>query len=321
MRIHYHVLVNPAAGSGKGATVAKQIIALLDQHDLLYTPYYTEKSGDERFIAKRLSNGILIPFDETKKYEDTPFPLLLIIGGDGTVDEVVNEFYLNELVLPVSYIPAGSGNDFARGIGLPLDPEKAFWQVINAPHPQQINVLAYDEKVSQRRGVVLNNLGIGIDAAIVNSANLSASKKHLNKFQLGSLSYIVYILKAVFTQQPFPILVEINGESYEFDRTFLCVTTNIPYFGCGVAIAPMASPRKANLDLVIIEKPNLLALVRFLLQLVRKKHTKNKHYKHFSSSKLRIVSTVPQYAQGDGEILGREGYDVFFSTTNQLIWF
>ncbi len=48
----------------------------------------------------------------------------MVIGGDGTLHQVVNEFFALGLQLPVSYIPAGSGNDFARGIGLSREPEK-----------------------------------------------------------------------------------------------------------------------------------------------------------------------------------------------------
>ena len=322
MNFHYHILINPAAGSGNAAKTAEKIIHLLDDGDYTYTPYYTEKPGDEREIVNRLSD-LLSPWSEfcEKDHVDNSFHLLVVIGGDGTLHQVVNQFFALDLQLPVSYIPAGSGNDFARGIGLSRDPEKAFEQITSAIQPQPINVFHYDEKISEEQGIILNNVGIGLDALIVATTNASNSKKVLNKYRLGSASYALYLVKAIFTQKTFPILVELNGQTLNFERTFLCTTTNIPYFGGGIAIAPMAEPKKEAIDLVVVEKPNMLAILRFLLQLVRKKHTQNKHYRHFTSSKIRIVSVVPQYGQADGENMGERSFDMNFSTATQYIWY
>ena len=133
MNFHYHILINPAAGSGNAEKTAEKIIQLLDEGDYTYTPYYTEGPGDEKEIVDRLTN-LLSPWSETceKDHIDNSFHLLVVIGGDGTLHQVVNEFFALGLQLPVSYIPAGSGNDFARGIGLSREPEKAFEQITSA---------------------------------------------------------------------------------------------------------------------------------------------------------------------------------------------
>ncbi|MCG4722919.1 hypothetical protein L0M81_13375, partial [Alistipes putredinis] len=52
-----------------------------------------------------------------------------------------------------------------------------------------------------------------------------------------------------------------------------------------------------------------------------KKHTENKHYKHFTSSRIRIVSVVPQHGQTDGENMGERSFDINFSTATQYIWY
>ena len=320
MNFHYHLLINPAAGSGNARQTAELIIQLLDDGDYTYTPYYTKKAGDERTLVARLQE-LLTPWESEPADPPEVFHLLVVIGGDGTLHGVVNELFLLGRTLPVSYIPAGSGNDFARGIGLSRDPQTAFNQLTQAKVPQKLNVLVYEEAIKEEMGIVLNNVGIGLDALVVATTNASTSKKMLNKYHLGSASYAFYVLKALFTQKTFPILVEVNGQELAFERAFLCTTTNIPYFGGGIPIAPMADPKKEVVDLVVVEKPNLLAILHFLFQLIRKKHTKNKHYQHFSSSKLRIVSVVPQPGQADGEILGERSYDLYFSTAEQYIWY
>lgn len=320
MDFHYHLLINPAAGSGNAKKTAAIVIDLLDQGDYTYTPYYTNFAGEEKEIVIRIA-PLLTPWQKDLVLKDEAFHLLIVIGGDGTLHEVVNHFYLTGLEFPVSYIPAGSGNDFARGIGLKRDPKKALEQILSAKEPQAINVLTYEEKIGEEYGLVLNNVGIGFDAFIVATTNASQSKKVLNKYHLGSASYLFYLVEALLKQKTFPTLVEMNGQCYDFDRTYLCTTTNIPYFGGGIPIAPMANPRKETIDLVIVEKPNIFAIMRFLLQLIFKRHTKNKHYQHFTSSKIRIVSVGPQEGQADGEALGNRSYDLNFATSNQLIWY
>lgn len=317
MTFHYHLLINQAAGSGHGAKVSEKIIQrLTDQHQS-FTTYLTEAAGDERVIAESLATDVLKPW--TGVLEES-FPLLIVIGGDGTLHQVLNQFYLMDLDLPVAYIPAGSGNDFARGIGLPSEPEAALTAILQAREPQIINTLTYHEKINDERGVFVNNIGIGLDAAIVAATNDSLTKKTLNKYNLGSLAYISSIVKVLFTQKGFPIMVEINGKKIEFCKTFLCTTTNHPYFGGGVGIAPMADPYKENLDLVVVERIAMWKIFRLIIQLVRKNHTHSRYFHHYTGNKLRIVSTIPEYGQADGEVMGKRPFDISFATKKQAIW-
>lgn len=324
MKFHFHVLVNQASGSGRGQKVGEKIIALLEDKKFAHTLYFTNHAGHERELVRNLVfEDVLAPWDPENQTigDDQLFPLLMVIGGDGTLHQVLNELYHLNKDIPVSYIPGGSGNDFARGIGLSPQPEKAFWQIVQAQEPQAVNNLLYDEKIQAETGVVINNVGIGLDAAIVNATNDSLTKQQLNKYNLGSLAYIISIVKVLFTQKGFPILVEVNGAEYAYNKAFLCTTTNHPYFGGGVAIAPMAKADKPNIDLVVIERINMLKIFWLIIKLIRKTHTTSKYYHHFNSSKIRIVSTVPEYGQADGEVMGKRPFDITFTTKKQWIWY
>lgn len=323
MNVHYHLLINQAAGSGHGKQAGEKIINILKDKRFEYEAYFTEYAGHELKIAETLAAEVLVPWQENtaEEYQDRPFPLLVVIGGDGTLHQVLNQFYRMGKEFPVGYIPGGSGNDFARGIGLPREPEKAFWALYKAQQPKAINILTYHEKINDERGLAVNNVGIGLDAAIVNATNDSKTKSTLNKYNMGSFAYIISIVKVLFTQKGFPTIVEINGKQHNFCKTFLCTTTNHPYFGGGVKIAPMADPYKENLDLVLVERIPMWKIFVLIFQLIRQKHTKNKNFHHFSGSKLRIVSTVPEYGQADGEVMGKRPFDINFATKKQQIWF
>jgi diacylglycerol kinase family enzyme len=100
----------------------------------------------------------------------------------------------------------------------------------------------------------------------------------------------------------------------------LCTTTNHPYFGGGVAIAPTASVREKKFDFVLVERVSIFKIFWLIGLLMRKKHMNSRYFHHLSTSKLRIISTVPQHGQEDGEEMGQRPFDITFTTANQLFW-
>lgn len=320
MKFHYYLLINQAAGSGSGKKVADKIIPLFAEKNLTYSVYYSKWKGHDAQIAEELAEDTLKEWTEETREQAAPFPLLVIVGGDGTLHQVLNTFHQLKVNFPVAYIPAGSGNDFARGIGLSRNAVKALENVLATTEPQEINLLSYEEKISDRQGVVVNNFGIGLDAAIVHATNHSNAKTQLNKYKLGSLSYIFSILRVFFVQRGFPILVETSGKQVSFEKAFLCTATNHPYFGGGVAIAPTADIAKQTIDFVVVERINLFKSLWIALLLTQKKQLNSKNFHHFTTSKLRIVSTTSQYGQEDGEDTEKQPFDLQLSTKKQLFW-
>lgn len=320
MNFHYYLLINQTAGSGIAKKVADKIIPMFDKKKLNYSVYYTEYKGHDAQIAEELAKETLVEWNEETQEQAEAFPLLIVVGGDGTLHQVLNTFYLLGVKFPIAYIPAGSGNDFARGIGLPRNAVKALENILNTHQPQAINLLSYEEKVSEKQGIVVNNFGIGLDAAIVHTTNHSNTKKQLNKYHLGSFAYLFSILRVFFCQKGFPILVDVGGKQLHFNKAFLCTATNHPYFGGGVAIAPTAEVSKPTIDFVVVERINLFKILWIIFLLLQKKQLKSKNFHHFTTSKLRILSTVPQYGQEDGEDMDKQPFDLQLSTTKQLFW-
>ncbi|MEI5995172.1 diacylglycerol/lipid kinase family protein [Candidatus Enterococcus mansonii] len=319
MKKHFYLVINGNAGGGTGRKTAVKIIKQLQTANIDYTTFYTDHAGHEIEIAQNLAENTLIPWSE--ELDTDLFPLLVVLGGDGTLHSILNALQAFDPKIPIGYIPCGSGNDFARGVGIARQAENAFLQLLKADAPQEIQVITYDESIQDESGLAVNNIGIGLDGAIVQAANTSTSKHALNKFNMGSLSYIFSILKVLFTQKGFPILVEMNGKNLEFDRAFLCTITNHPYFGGGVSIAPIANPRKPVMDFVLVERINIFKILWLIILLIQKKQMDSKYFHHYQSSKFRIVSTLPQYVHADGEILGKRSTDISFGTEVRLFWF
>ena len=128
--------------------------------------------------------------------------IIVVLGGDGTINEILNILIDCHLQNPLSYIACGSGNDFARAISLPSNPLKA-WEYIH--HQATIKKICVGKvKINDTERYFLNNVGIGFDARIVYSANHSKLKMLLNKVHLGALVYASFFLKALIIQKFFP---------------------------------------------------------------------------------------------------------------------
>lgn len=117
MSARYEFIVNPQARSGRGKRIWERMEPELKRRKIDFDVYITEKKGHAGEIAGRLSG----PGQQRT---------IVVLGGDGTVNEVINGLNVSENIT-LGYIPVGSGNDFARGLGIPEKPEKALGAVLS----------------------------------------------------------------------------------------------------------------------------------------------------------------------------------------------
>lgn len=310
-----HLLVNQQAGSGKGARQCKEVKRQLTKRDIPFQTYLTDYAGHEKEIVESLLSGPLKPYEEGKPLTD----LLVVLGGDGTLHEVVNALK-HYPEIPIAYIPSGSGNDFARGVGIPRKVNQALERILNTTYPKSVSLMQATDVHSNETKLILNNVGVGIDAKIVATANHSKAKSLLNQLKLGSLSYVSAAFSSIFKQPSFPLIVETDGAKQEFKKAFLCTTTNHPYFGGGVAIDPTASVFTDDIHLIVVEKIFPLSLAWLIIKLFFKQHLTSPHLHRFIDSELILTCPVAQNGQADGEELGEREFKLHFKTTHRLFW-
>lgn len=322
MKRIFHILVNPDAGGGRGAKTAKQIIELLKKYRYTYFIYTTEYPGHEIELTQMLiqTKKITPLLNEPVFSEQDIVPIFVVIGGDGTLHQVLNQLHAYSTRYPVAYIKAGSGNDFARAFRMTKTPEEAFWKILEQTAPVKIPILRYQEAVTNQTGVFCNNLGIGLDGKIVKKVNHSKRKKWFHSLHIGKTSYFSSILTSFFQQRPFPIRVEFNGQERIFRKTLLFTVTNHPYFGGGIAIAPHADLKDDSFKLVVVQKTAFFKLVHLFYLILRKKQLRSRYFKHYSLKKLRVITTTPQDVHLDGESFEGKSYDLTITLTSQFFW-
>lgn len=302
----YCFLINPCAGSGKGKSVWQQVNAYLVKAGIDYSYLLSKYPGHPRTLARQLAS------------EHHRVDSLVVVGGDGTLHEVITGLIEipQATKLPVAYIPAGTGNDFARGYGIATKPLAALDQILNNQQPHLINVGKYHDMASGQHGIFLNNFGIGFDAAIVHATNNSRAKDFLNHHHLGTFSYISKAIKVLLTQSPFK--VQINGQT--FNRAFLLIASNHPYIGGGIKVAPDQRVDQRQLELVVVEKRHWLTLVWSILMFAFGKIPYSRYSHVFHGSTLTYQVNPAEYGQVDGEEPGKHAFQLRLSCCSYPFW-
>lgn len=295
------VIVNPLSGAGKGRRLAARLGAWLKQQGIVAPFALTQAPGHGRALAAEfLRQG---------------HQFLIVVGGDGTLHEVVNAMVAGSggpanaapprprhgvgsiAVSPdepprplLAILPCGKGNDFARALGIPTR-----WE----------NWLAMLQAGSTR-GVDLGCGGgcafttvaaVGFDAEVserVNAARLRGA---------GSTLYLLTALRHLCRYQP--KLLRLSGDFGVYDgRVFLTAAGNTPYYGGGMRITPGADPSDGLLDVCIVEPMSKLAVLRLLPSVYTGRHISSPRVRCERTRTLHIESPeAPLWLHADGERL------------------
>lgn len=243
----YYFIVNPSAHSRKNRKIWIRVRNELNQRGILYRAFRTEYPGH----AKRLAEAI------SRK---DPHAVIAAVGGDGTVHEILSGL-VNLDTVTFGLIPAGSGNDFARGMGIPSKQLPALAAILD---PSRIVRMDVGRTDAGRFGV---SCGIGLDAAVCHQALTSPVKGVLNALGLGSLTYALIAVKLFASYRPESLSILLNtGEELSFPRAYFAAAMNQRFEGGGFMMTPKARPDDGELSLIIAEEmPRLLLALAFPL--------------------------------------------------------
>ncbi|WP_096440210.1 diacylglycerol/lipid kinase family protein [Alteribacter populi] len=279
----YYLIVNETSGNGKGKYVWKKTKEVLEDYGVSYQAEMTKYPGHARDIAKSLVH------DETRK--------IIVIGGDGTFHEVAN--VLIHTKTPVGIIPAGSGNDFSRGIGIPKDYKEALHRII------QGEPLAIDVGQVGDNNYCITVTGIGFDGLVAEITNTSKHKIWCNRVGLGGLAYFLSIMKGLWQYKPSTVQIRVDEEERTFSNVWLIATATFPYYGGGIKICPEANYQDGLFDLCIVHNLSIWELLKVLPKAYRGKHTDHPSVTMLRGKNIEIRSEPALIIHSDGEIMGK----------------
>ncbi|MBM4235250.1 MAG: diacylglycerol kinase family lipid kinase [Firmicutes bacterium] len=269
-------VVNPTSGAGHAGKTWPQIAAVLDQSGQQYKVYFTHSSGDGKTLAaKAVKEGA---------------ELVVAVGGDGTLFEVVNGINPDQTVFAV--IPLGTGNGFRRSCALP-----GHWQAallgLGSWQPRRIDLGMINGTY------FLNVAGIGFDAAV---AEMASEKYKIIK---GYTAYVVAFFDELTHFDHFN--TRIKCDQWEIDQpdTLLVLVANGSYYGGGFTIAPQAEIDDGQLDLIIIRKLNNPETTLLAFQAMVGKHLDHSAVITTKIDRFTVEADhqVPMHI--DGEVIGK----------------
>lgn len=217
------VYLNPRAGGGRCRAAFERLAATLAP--LRQAPVVED--GDQ--LAAALAAG-------------TPIRLL-VVGGDGTLHWVVNDLVRRALLdrVAVGILPAGTGGDFARALGLPRDLERAAAAVLAAA-PRPIDLFELDCAGERHR--VVNVASAGISGRVDELVNAEPER--------GSLTFLKCTLQALLHYAARPCRVELDGARWYEGPAYLFAMANGTSFGKGMKVAPRAVLDDGLADVVLV---------------------------------------------------------------------
>jgi diacylglycerol kinase (ATP) len=237
MTRHIYYLVNPISGTTKKDDLIKLITKENQQRNLLFQIGYTNAQGDYDYLK-----------DIIEKQQITD---VVMVGGDGTVNQVLNALHREPVKFGI--VPMGSGNGLALAAGIPKKPVEAL-KVIFDGHAYTTDAFL----INQQFSCMLS--GIGFDAQVAHDFSTKASRGLLMYTQQSILNY--------FKAQPYQFEIQVDGFNF-FTEAFFISIANSNQFGNNVTIAPQASLNDGLLDVVIVQKMNKAKLPFAIFQQIR----------------------------------------------------
>ncbi len=282
------IILNPVADMGNAWKVARDLRPQVEEYghaDWSGTVYPTH--------AKELA----------RQAGEQGYDMVIAIGGDGTVHEVINGLMLvpPEKRPILGVVPVGSGNDFAHAIGVPLKSDQALAHALRAePAAIDLGLLTDDHG---RKEYFDNTLGIGFDALVT-------IWSHRLPLVRGFIMYLTAVVETiVLNHDPIQMRIDADGEKWS-ESSLMLTLCNGPREGGGFLVAPDAVLDDGLLHYAMIRNVSRLMMFRLVPEVMKGTHGRFKQVKLGSCKKLSVRGDRAMYIHADGEIFANFGSDL-----------
>lgn len=302
----YYFIINPHSRTGKARKLWAGLKEELELKNVEYIEYFTEYSGHATLIAKEICN------------KNSGIKNIIIVGGDGTANEVINGIESYQDVV-LGYLPTGSSNDLARGLGLPKDPMEALEHILNPKQFYYVDHGIIENLDTNTKHKFAVSCGLGYDASVCKEVLHSKAKKLFNKIGLGKLTYIVIAVKQVFSTIPVNAELIIDNTKRVTVKNMLFAASMIhKYEGGGLLMAPSAKSNDRKLTVCIASDIPKLKVLLLMPTIFFGKHIRIKGIQLLDCSTLEIKTASKTVVHTDGEYRDFHNHVRLSCTSNQV---
>lgn len=274
--MEYLFIVNPVAGKGQANALAELIRERFEHVSATVRMEWTGQPGDATRIAREAAEG-------------SPGLRVIAVGGDGTVNEVVNGLVGTSAILGI--LPCGSGNDTIRSLTGITDPRILLEAMLDAV-PRAIDVGCLNGRH------FINIASVGFDAEVVRLARLL--RKH--RFVSGPMSYLSGVFVALIRRKTWAVRIKIDNGQEKVLSVLFAAFANGRYYGGGMQPVPSASMQDGLLNLCSVRPMSRLRILKFFPRFRQGKHTDLKEVAITPFSDLVLMSDSILPVNMDGEL-------------------
>jgi len=302
----YYCIVNPSARSGKGKEIWKKLEGRFKEAGLEFKAVMTKGPGHATELAEKLT---------TAERDPSEYPIkLVVLGGDGTLNEVINGINDFDKTL-VGYIPIGSSNDFSRDLDFPKKTEERIERIVKGEVFRTLDLgrlifnsvkkpsSGSDGKPISKIRMFDVSAGIGYDAAVCQMANTSGTKSFFNKIGLGKLTYGIIALRELFGAEKVPCDIILDDETTIHVDHFIFAAAMVHHYeGGGFNFAPKADLTDGKFDLVFAgDMPSAKMLFALPMSFFGNYYW-IKGIGHHVVKRVTIKTKKPLWVHTDGEV-------------------
>ena len=282
------VLSNPTSGGGAGQRYRELTLELLKERSI---PFRDITSSSYTAAQEELRRSLN---DQIKG--------VIVVGGDGMVHLAVQELALSKT--PLALVPAGTGNDFARTLGLNLEKPLENLKVALLRSPEAVDLGVVNDRF------FAEILSTGFDSIVNERANSFQRIK-------GRMKYNIAILLVLSTFKPKTYRFRIDGITFE-SKAMLIAVSNGQSYGGGMRITPDASIDDAQFDVMILGPVSRFEFLRVFPKVFTGKHVSHPAVKILKGKEVDIDSDAVAYA--DGERIGNLPIRARVAPQSLLTW-
>ena len=268
-------IINPVAGKGKSEEIIRSFEPMI-KGKLPYHIELTKSKGEATEIVKRYTSE-----------EDY---IIFAVGGDGTVNEVVNGMVGSDSILAI--LPTGSGNDFVRSIYDKYTIEELLCDLLDG-YDESIDLIRIDEKY------FLNISSVGLDAEVVYNANQYKKIKFIKK----DLAYVISLFKTILGPKGTRAKVIIDGKQVCDEEILLLAVANGSFYGGGIPMVPTAKINDELADVCLVRETRLRKIAKVLPKVFKAEHIKAKEVELYKAKEVEIEAKEGCRVNIDGEII------------------
>ena len=294
----WFVVVNPHAGTNKCIHDWPEIKQLLEDAGIDFTFVMTERIYHALSLVQ---NAI----------EENGFKSILVVGGDGTLNEAVNgimrqqEFPSEEI--RIGMITVGTGNDWGRMYEIPTSYKEQV-KILKKGHTflQDVGMVKYRYASDEGKRYFVNIAGMGYDALVAKKTNILKQKG-----RGGAIMYLLSLVSGLFQYENTELTIEADGRPVFSGQVFTLSIGICKYNGGGMMQLPNAIPDDGLFDVTLIEKTTKMRVIRNIKNLYDGSFIKMKEVKTFTGKKFSIIAHPADklFLETDGESLGHSPLD------------